>query len=110
MRNVIFATQTINGKPCGIGLIGKLIGESLIKSNKYKFNILYTDNNENLLKKIIELNPVAIIYNYHISTTEWVKVLDIRNNYQNIKHIMLNHDVSQKFIDNYNENDNFGFK
>lgn len=110
MNNIIFATQKNEDKPCGVGLIGKLIGESLIKSKKYNFNILYTDAVEDLINKIEELNPISIIYNFHEGTTPWAKDNNIRNIYSNIKHIMLHHDVNQNFINNYSVENNYNFK
>jgi len=60
---VLFVTQTLGNKAaCGIGLIGNLIGNTLITHQEYEFQVLYTDgwsdvmaaynswNNENLIK------------------------------------------------------------
>ena len=110
MDNIIFATQINTNKPCGIGLIGKLIGECLEKSKKYTIHILYTDDTLNLINKIEELNPSMIIYNYHDQTTQWAKDISIRNNYKNIKHVMIHHDVNPKFIENYNPQNNHNFE
>ena len=110
MNNIIFATQKNKDKLCGVGLIGKLIGESLLKSKKYNFNILYTDTIQDLVNKIEELNPISIIYNFSPVTTPWAKDNTIKSIYKDIKHIMLHHDVHQNFINNYNPINNYNFK
>lgn len=101
-NKVLFVTQTLGEKvACGIGLIGKLISESLIKSTKYEFHILFTDSKDELEAKILECDPVAVIHNYHSTTTKWVHARDIRKKYNNIKYIMLHHDITQNNIDNF---------
>ena len=110
MDNIIFVTQTVSGKPCGVGLVGKLIGESLIKSSKYNFHLVYTDEESLLLNKINEVNPKIIIYNFHDQTTAWVKTTFIRDIYKDIKHVMLHHDVNQNFINNYDSRNNYNFE
>lgn len=95
---------------CGIGLIGKLLGESLIKSKKYDFEIFYTDSEKDLKEKIIATNPSAIIYNYHYITTPWINEKKLRDKFSKIIHIMLHHDIQQQIIDSYTPEKNFGFK
>lgn len=111
MAKILFVTQTLGRKKaCGIGLIGKLVGESLVKSKKYDFEVFYTDSEKELLKKIRETNPKAIIYNYHCSTMPWIESQKLRNKFSSIIHIMLHHDIHQEIIDSYKPHKNFGFK
>jgi hypothetical protein len=111
MKKILFITQPLGHKiACGIGLIGKLVGESLIKSKKYDFEILYTDSEKDLEDKIVATNPSAIIYNYNSHTTPWIHNQDIRNKFSNIIHVMLHHDIHQQIIDSYKPINNFGFK
>ena len=109
-NKILFVTQTLGYKAaCGIGLIGKLLSESLIKSKQYDFEILFSDNESELESKIIETNPIAIIYNYHSITTQWIHSTYIRDKYFNIKHIMLHHDIHQGIINNFHPSQFFGF-
>lgn len=111
MEKIIFVTQTLGVKSgCGVGLIGKLIGESLIKSKKYNIELLYTDNPNELESLIVSSNPSLIIYNYHKITTPWIKNPYLRNKYPNIKHVMIHHDIHQRIINSYIPSSNFGFK
>jgi hypothetical protein len=111
MEKIIFVTQTLGVKSgCGIGLIGKLLGESLIKSDKYNVELLYTDNPNELETLIITSNPSLIIYNYHQTTTSWVNNSHLRDKYPNIKHVMIHHDIHQRIINTYTPSSNFGFK
>ncbi|MES2273182.1 MAG: hypothetical protein V4487_03215 [Chlamydiota bacterium] len=111
MDKILFVTQTLRHKEaCGIGLIGKLLGESLVKSKKYDFEIFYTDFKNELENKIIETNPKVIIYNYHPQTTPWVHNQSLRNRFSSIIHIMLHHDIHQQIIDSYTPTKYFGFK
>lgn len=111
MAKILFVTQTLGSKQaCGIGLIGKLVGESLVKSKKYDFEIFYTDSELELKEKIRETDPKAIIYNYHCITTPWIQSQKLRKKFPNIIHIMLHHDIHQEIIDSYKPSKNFGFK
>jgi hypothetical protein len=111
MEKILFVTQTLGHKQaCGIGIIGKLVGESLIKSKNYDFEVLYTDFEKALEEKIVAIHPRAIIYNYHPVTTPWIHNRDLRNRFSNIVHIMLHHDMHQQKINSYKPKNNFGFK
>jgi len=108
---VLFVTQPLGDKAaCGIGLIGKLLVESLVNSTKYEFIAVYTDNNSVLESKILEHNPKFIIYNYHSITTVWLHDTSIRNKYPDIHHIMIHHDMHQQRINEFEPSNYFGFK
>lgn len=110
MDKILFVTQTLGHRAgCGIGLIGKLIAESLVKSKKYSFEILYTDSAQDLEDKIALMSPRTIIYNYHSTTTPWLYDSQLRNRLSDIPHIMLHHDITQGVIDSYHLQDH-GFK
>jgi hypothetical protein len=111
MKKILFVTQTLGYKhACGVGLIGKLLGESLVKSKKYDFEIFYNDSEQDLEAKILITNPSAIIYNYHSITTPWVHGQRLRKKFSHIIYIMLHHDIYQQIIDSYTPRKNFGFK
>lgn len=111
MEKVIFVTQTLGPKAgCGIGLIGKLLSESLVKSKKYDFEILYADDAATLDAKIAEINPKVVIYNYHSHTAPLAQDQSIRSKYPNIVYIMLHHDMHQQLVDSYSPASNFGIK
>lgn len=114
MAKVLFVTQTLGHKTaCGIGLIGKLLGESLVKSRKHDFEVLYTDSKEELESSIKRCKPSVIIYNYHSITTPWIHSADskkFRNKYYDVAHVMLHHDFHQKLVDTYRPRRNFGFE
>lgn len=111
MTKVLFVTQTLGYKEaCGIGLIGKLIGESLVKSKKYDFDLFYTDSEKDLEDKIVVTKPRVIIYNYHPYTTPWLHKKNLRDRFSDIIHVMLHHDIHQKLIDSFSPSNYFGFK
>lgn len=109
-NKVLFVTQTLGHKAaCGIGLIGKLLSESLIKSTEYEFHILFSDSPHELEAKILECDPAFIIYNYHSMTTKWVNAGNLRAKYNNIKHIMIHHDINKSIINDFHPSHFFGF-
>ena len=111
MKKILFVTQTLGHKQaCGVGLIGQLLGESLIKSKKYDFEVLFIDSEQDLKHKILASTPSAVIYNYHFTTTPWIRKQRLRKKFSNIIHIMLHHDIHQQIIDSYTPRNNFGFK
>jgi len=111
MEKVLFVTQTLGHKSCcGIGLIGKLLSESLVKSKKYNFEILFTDCLNQLDLTIAKINPRVVIYNYHAIASTLAQDNNIRQKYPNIIYIMLHHDMHQQLIDNYSPAANFGIK
>ena len=67
MKNrVLFVTQTLGYKAaCGIGLIGKLIGDTLMKHPDYEFAVVYTDDWSGVSAAYNQFNPKCIIYNRH---------------------------------------------
>lgn len=99
MKNIIFISQTIES--CGIGIIGKLFGEALQKSEKYNIVVVYSENVSDLERKTQELSPAAIIYNYSSGSTPWVEDKGFRKKNPNIKHIIIHHDMNQWVIDGF---------
>ncbi|NGX46087.1 MAG: hypothetical protein K940chlam2_01269, partial [Chlamydiae bacterium] len=95
---------------CGVGLLGKLNGENLLQSEKYAFELLYTDSVKEMEERIRSTNPRAVIYNYHFFTSPWIEDSRLRRKFSNIVHVMLHHDVTQQMINTYKPRKNFGFK
>jgi hypothetical protein len=70
---VLFVTQTLGDKAaCGIGLIGKLIGETLEKHPDFEFKVLYADEWSTVYEANSQFQPQVIIYNWHVDTTVWL--------------------------------------
>ena len=102
MDKVLFVTQPLGDKAaCGIGLIGKLLVESLVNSTKYEFIAVYTDNNSVLESKILEHNPKFIIYNYHTVLSSWLHEENLSIKYSHIHHILIDHEMYQERVDSF---------
>jgi hypothetical protein len=100
---VLFITQTLGyKKACGIGIMGDLVGNTLLKSTAYDFKLIYADNHDPIEAAIIQHNPVAVIYNYAEGSTPWMDDRVMRNKYNNIPHFKLYHDMHQQRIDTFN--------
>jgi hypothetical protein len=111
MKKIIFVTQTLGYKSaCGIGLIGKLLAETLVKSKKYNFEILYTDNICDVENEIIKNKPDVVIFNYHAGSSRLAEDIEIRKKYNNIKYILLHHEMNQAMVDNFSPEKFFGFE
>ena len=62
-HRILFITQTLGDKAaCGIGIIGKLIGETLQQHPDYEFDVLYCDSVPEVQQKLAEWQPRVAIY------------------------------------------------
>ena len=87
---------------CGIGLIGKLTGETLLAHPEFKFDLLYADDFGAVQNKVNEFNPAAIIYNYAPGTTPWMDHGQAhRDAMSSIKHIRIMHDMHQGIANSF---------
>ena len=123
-KNVLLITQKTEGANCGIGIIGKLIGKALSHSKKYNFVTVSCSDMATVDGFINDYRPIAIIYNYHDTTTPWmikrsgflskytpwVKSAGIISKYPQIKHIMLHHDFHQEKVDRFSPSLYHGFE
>lgn len=114
MKNkVLFVTQRMDGAraACGIGLMGQLVGQTLLKHTDYHFELLYADDYQTVEQKIYEFNPAAIIYNYAPGTTPWMdQAIHARQHYAKIKHIRIMHDMHQGIANSFNPVHNYGWE
>lgn len=110
INNILFITQETKDKNCGIGLIGKLIGEALSNSKKYNFILKECNCIGDVDSLISAYNPAAIIYNHHDITTPWIIYSNFTERYANIKHILIHHDFHQQRINDFHPSAYFGFK
>lgn len=112
-NRVLFVTQGMDGHraACGIGLMGKLLGETLLDHPKYKFELLYADDYATIESKVQEFDPCAIIYNYAPGTTPWMDhALEQRTRLSHIKHFRIMHDMHQEIANNYRPDQNYGWE
>lgn len=100
---VLFVTQHLD-KICGIGIIGKLFGDALSKSNKHQFETFYCESNSELENKINEFGPRVVIYNYHSVATPWVNDSKLRDNKTNIDFCLIHHDMHQAAVNEFKPN------
>jgi hypothetical protein len=99
---VLFVTQTLGEKAaCGIGLMGNLVGQTLLGHPNYDFSILYSDDLNEIAVKINETQPAIVIYNYHPYSTPWLENPVLRQTFPNVFHIKLDHEVIQRTVDNF---------
>ena len=95
-HRVLFVTQTLGERAaCGIGIIGNLIGETLLQHPNYEFNVLYCDSIIEVQQKLAEWQPSVAIYNYAPGTTLWMNDRAMRAPFPNIKHVRIMHDMHQ---------------
>ncbi len=111
-KNILFVTQHMTGAraACGIGLMGKVIGEALLESKEFNFNLIYADDYQTVAEKVAEFNPSAIIYNYAPGTTPWMDHEEYRQQTPHIKHIRIMHDMHQRIADTYMPRFNHGWR
>jgi len=110
-HKVLFVTQTLGAKAaCGIGIIGKLIGETLLQHPEYEFDLLYTDSIAEVHDKIRSFEPKVVIYNYAVGTTPWMNDPALRAPFTNIPHVKIHHDMHQALADNFRPEDHWGWK
>jgi len=112
-NKILFVTQTMHGTraACGIGLIGKLIGETLLKHPEFKFELLYADDFQTIEHKVKEFEPAAIVYNYAPGTTPWMDYgKGNRDAMSDIKHIRIMHDMHQGIANAYHPESNYGWQ
>ena len=94
-QRVLFVTQTLGDKAaCGIGLIGNLIGNTLISHPEYEFYVLYTDGWSDIMAAYNSWQPNAIIYNYAPGTTPWMDLPYPRNEIT-VPQVRIMHDMYQ---------------
>ena len=96
---VLFVTQTLGEKAaCGIGIMGDLIAQTLLRAKRHRIRAVYADNTETVEREITS-SVGAIIYHYSAATTPWLNSTVLPSQYPNIKHILTHHDMQQSTID-----------
>lgn len=107
---ILFVTQTLGYKAaCGIGLIGNLIGNTLLTHPDYEFKILYTDGWDEVIKLYNEWNPQVIFYNYAPGTTPWMDQPYPRSQII-VPQVRLCHDMYQKLADEFEPHNHAGWQ
>ena len=107
---VLFVTQTLGDKAaCGIGLIGNLIGNTLITHQDYEFQVLYTDGWNDVMAAYNSWQPSAIIYNYAPGTTPWMDQPHPRSEIT-VPQVRIMHDMYQALADSYDPHNNYGWQ
>lgn len=112
-NKVLFVTQGMDGHraACGIGLMGRVVGETLLDHPKYKFELLYADDYATIESKVQEFDPCAIIYNYAPGTTPWMDhAIEERRRLSHIKHFRMMHDMHQGIADSFRPENNYGWE
>jgi len=102
---ILFVTQTLGHKAaCGIGLIGKLLGEALIQHPDYEFGVVFSDSMSDVINIIAQFDPKVVIYNYAPGTTPWMNDPRMRAQFPHIKHARIMHDMHQGIADAFHPN------
>jgi len=109
-HRVLFVTQTLGDKAaCGIGLIGNLIGNTLITHQEYEFQVLYTDGWSDVMAAYNSWQPSAIIYNYAPGSTPWMNQPHPRSEIT-VPQVRIMHDMYQSLADSYNPHNHYGWQ
>jgi len=100
---ILYVTQSMVGAKaaCGIGLMGKLLGETLLQHPEYDFVMLYADSVQEVVSKIQEVNPKIVIYNYSLGSTPWMHDPIMRTQFSHIKHARILHDMHQGIVNSF---------
>ena len=108
---VLFVSQTLGFKAaCGIGLIGKLIGETLLNHPDYEFRICYTDDWNGVSNAVKQFQPQTIIYNYAPGTTPWMDDYNARSQFNPIPQVRIMHDMHQRIADEFHPDNHAGWQ
>ena len=92
MKNVILLNH--KEKQCGVYQYGKRSANILQKSQNYNFIYIEVESENEFWNQVNIYNPIAIIYNYHVSTMPWLGRHSIIK-YPNIMHYALHHEGSK---------------
>jgi len=108
---VLFVTQTLGHKAaCGIGLIGKLIGETLEQHPDYDFKVLYTDEyGDEFVSAVNDWQPDCLIYNYAPGTTGWMDQPQVRMQIP-VPQVRIMHDMYQRLSDEFHPDNHAGWQ
>lgn len=110
-KTILFVTQTLGHKAaCGIGLMGDVVGKTLLEHPEFDFKMIYADDPDTVENAILSFNPEAIVYNYAPGTTAWMDKPYLRQAWSQIKHIRIMHDMSQSIADAYLPKSNHGWQ
>ncbi|MEG4912916.1 MULTISPECIES: methyltransferase domain-containing protein [unclassified Microcoleus] len=82
---------------CGVHEYGFNIAKTLKNSTKYSFVYAECSSAEELLYRVNQVKPSAIIYNYHPTTLSWVNKSILQS--INGSHIGIIHEVTQRLAD-----------
>lgn len=70
MNNILFVNHIY--EQCGIYQFGKMLGDALIKSSKYKFKYEEIDSTDKFYDHFALYAPKVIIFNYNPSSSPWL--------------------------------------
>ena len=109
---ILYVTQTTADRKimCGVSLLGNMLGNALEQHPLYQFEVLHTDTASDVINKIAEFNPKAVIYNYHQNTTPWMDGLNTRALFPNVKHVRIVHDSNQGVADAWSPHSSTAFE
>lgn len=106
---ILYVTQTLGYKAsCGIGLMGDLIGKTLVEHPEFHVELLYSDSVEEMNIKLDQFKPDIAIYNYSPGSTPWLTELPFSSS--SVKHVKIMHDMHQGIADTYQPEFNGGWE
>jgi hypothetical protein len=79
---------------CGVYQYGYNTAQLLKFATKFEFVYVECANMAQLRWQIASNAPIAVVYNYHVSTLGWVRQ-PLLDEYKNIKHLMIHHEPHQ---------------
>jgi len=97
--NILFLNHT--QKRCGVYQYGKRISEILEKDNRYKLIYSEVENNFDFQKCLETHNPDVILYNWHLSTMNWLNN-NITSSLKNKKQLFFFHEIHTPNFSNSN--------
>jgi len=89
MMKILLVNHT--QQQCGVYQYGKRVSDILINDKRYNFYYYETDTSLDFIKKINELSPDVIIYNWHGSTMKWL-TFEITDNLKDKKQLFIFHE------------------
>jgi hypothetical protein len=92
MKSVLIVSH--NQEQCGVYQYGYNTAKLLEVSNKYNFHLVKTRGLKDLVSAVDTHKPVAIIYNYHVSTLGWLNDTTYKQ-FPGIKQLVIHHEPHQ---------------
>jgi hypothetical protein len=99
-------TTDDNRGRCGISLTGSLFANILTTHPIYHVEVIYTENPNDVIDKLKDYNPNAVIFNYDPGPMPWVAQINVREICPNAKGFCVVYNEANQLSESWNPNTN----